>query len=802
MRALVLHGHFYQPPRENPWTGLVENEPSARPDHDWNERIHRECYRANAFARIFDSFGQVSRIVNNYSYLSFNLGPTLLSWMQEHDQIAYLRVIEADQISQKANNGHGNAIAQGYNHAILSLCTDRDRRTQIRWGLADFRHRFKREAEALWLPETAANDATLAALVDEGLRFVILAPNQAEAVRASDDQPWVDVSNNTIDPGVAYRWVHPDGSGRELSVFFYDGPIARSIAFEGVLNSSQAFIGRLSQGAVGEGRLVHIATDGESYGHHTLHGERALAHALLHEAELAGFRVTNYAAYLDDHRPTTEVRVKPGPEGEGTAWSCAHGVGRWTRDCGCENGARQGWNQAWRGPLRAALDLVRDEATRAFEAARDHLFVDPWVARDRYIELILDPKKDKAEWLLEVAPRALDVNERERALCLLEIQRFCQLMYTSCGWFFADISGIETVQVLKYVGRALDLMEDLGLESPRAAFMEAIGAARSNVPEWGSGAEVFERFVDPLRTTPSRVAAHLAISGLVEGLAEEQFLAGFQVRRSHTQRQRQGRVVRWTGRVELEELATGRRYDFGVASMHFGGVDFYCALRPYPGTERFQASAAKFWSNLRTASLPVLLRMAQQEFGPEEHGLQSVFPDGLQHISRLVFGDVVSRFAGEYVHLYETNERILAMLSEAGFELPPALRAAAEFTFSRRFDEAMGRAGGSKDPKAYEDAVAIAVEAEQRGYVFERAEAGLAFGALVAEGVAGAVAEPSPERSRAVTRLAQVGDLLGIAGQLGRAQELLYAAIESGIQLDDDVRDLSRALSLSIKEAS
>jgi len=801
MRPLVIHGHFYQPPRENPWTGMVDNEPSARPDHDWNERVHRECYRPNAFARVFDNFGRVSRIANNFAHMSFNVGPTLLDWMQENDPIAYLRVLEADRVSAKANRGHGNAIAQGYNHAILPLCNERDRRTQIRWGLADFRHRFGREAESMWLPETAANDATLAALLDEGLRYVILAPNQAERIRRPGDEQWTNVSSSEIDPGIAYRWLHPDGSGRELALFFYDGPIARSVAFEGVLASSQAFVGRLSQGANGEGRLVHIATDGESYGHHTKFGERALAHALLYEAPKAGFRVTNYGAYLEEHPPVIEAAIKPGPDGEGTSWSCAHGVGRWARDCGCETGARRGWNQAWRTPLRRALDIVRDEAARVFDESRDDLFIDPWSARDRYIELILDSTQDKGAWLAPLAPRPLNEAERERALSLLEIQRFCQLMYTSCGWFFADISGIESIQVMKYAARAMDLMEDLGLATPREAFMEALGEAQANVAEYGTGADLFARSVEPLRTTPSRVAAHLAISGLVNGSDADQTLAGFRVHASQTRKQRHGRVVRWTGRIELEDLATTRRHDFAVASMHLGGVDFYCALRPYPGNQRFQAATVKFWSSDRTASLPVLLRTAQQEFGPEEHGLQSVFPDGLQLISRLVFGDVVSRFAGEYVHLYETNERILAMLGEAGFELPAALRSAAEFTFSRRFDEAMQRAGGSRDAQAYEDAVAIAEEAERRGYGFDRTAAGAVFGHLVAEGVAGAVAEPAADRYRKVTRLAQMGVRLGLVDQLGRAQEILYAAIERGVTIDDDVRDLASALSLALSEA-
>ncbi len=797
MKALVVHGHFYQPPRENPWTGRLEHEPSAQPDHNWNERIHRECYRANAFARIFDHFGRVERIENNYAHLSFNFGPTLLSWMETHDPVTYQRVLDADRESAARHGGHGNAIAQGYNHAILPLCNDRDRRTQVRWGLADFRHRFGREAESLWLPETAVNDATLTVLVDEGLRYVILAPNQAGQVRAPGATVWRDVSNNEVDPGIAYRWMHPDGSGRSIAVFFYDGPIARSIAFEGVLTSSQALVARLAQGAGGDGRLVHIATDGESYGHHTHFGERALAHALLVEAPRAGFHVTNYGEFLDAHPPAMEVAVKAGPGGEGTAWSCAHGVGRWIRDCGCENGAQQGWNQAWRGPLRQALDIVRDAAAASFEASRGALFVDPWLARDHYIELVLDAGRSRRDWLRQHAPRALDRREQERALILLEIQRFCQLMYTSCGWFFADISGIETVQVMKYAGRVLDLMEQLGLESPRGAYLDRLLEARSNVAEWGTGAEVFTRFVEPLRTTPSRVAAHVAISGIVDDAAADEDVAGYRIHRSMTEQQRHGRVVLWTGRLELTETATGVRHDYAVAAMHFGDVDFYCALRPFPGNQRFTAASGRLWDTLRTASLPVMLRTAIHEFGPEEHGLQSVFPDGLQRISQLTFGDVVNRFAGEYVHLYETNMRILGLLSEAGFELPAALRAAAEFTFSHRFDEAIRSANGSAIAADYDEAVAIAEDAKRRGFVFDRTTAASILPRLVSDSIVSAVVEPTAERFRNTAQLARLALRLGLGAHLGRAQELLVDALSAGLERTPDVAALANILGLS-----
>ncbi|MEZ4309696.1 MAG: DUF3536 domain-containing protein, partial [Polyangiaceae bacterium] len=495
--SLVIHAHLYQPPRENPWTKTVSQEPSAAPFHDWNERIHAECYRANAFARVVDDFGRVIRIVNNYEKVSFNVGPTLLSWMEQHDPATYERILEADRRSAEAHGGHGNAIAQGYNHAILPLCNDRDRRTQVRWGLADFRHRFGRDAEALWLPETAIHSDTIGTLIDEGLRYVILSPHQAERVRFPDGRVR-DVSSGSIDPGIAYKVEHPDGSGRSIAAFFYDGPIARGIAFDGALRSSERLLDRLSAAAGGEGRLVHVATDGESYGHHTKFGDRTLAYALDVLAEKRGFHLTNYGEYLDAHPPTLLVDLKPGPGGEGTAWSCAHGVGRWYRHCGCQDGGQEGFTQAWRGPLRKALDLLRDEAARLFAATTGDLFSAPWVARDAYVEVLLDPSV-RDRWIRGHAARPLSERDRVRALMYLEMQHAALKMYTSCGWFFSDITGIETVQILKYAGKALDLIEELGLESPRDRFMAVLAQAESNYPELGNGAAALTRFVEPLR---------------------------------------------------------------------------------------------------------------------------------------------------------------------------------------------------------------------------------------------------------------------------------------------------------------
>jgi alpha-amylase/alpha-mannosidase (GH57 family) len=505
MTALIIHGHFYQPPRENPWTGLVDPEPDAYPFHDWNERIHAECYQPNSAVQVFNGDSDEGQLINNYALMSFDFGPTLLSWLHRHHPATHALIIAADAASAARQNGHGNAIAQAYNHAILPLCNERDRRTQVHWGLADFRHRFGRAPESMWLPETACNDAVLDLLIEEGMRFVILAPQQARRVRRSTDIPvcpennWTNVDANKLDTSIAYRYFHRDHSGRSLAVFFYDQNLARAIAFEKALTSGSSLVDRFAERQRELPGLINIATDGETYGHHHKFGDLCIAHALTVDAPARGFSVTNYGEYLDHHQPQFEVEIDNGPHGEGSSWSCQHGVGRWLRDCGCETGSEPGWNQAWRGPLRDALDFLRDEGSAAFENTRGELFIDPWAARDDAIALILDEMKSRELFLHEHAPRALTRDQQTRALLFLELQRNALLMYTSCAWFFNDISGIEPVQILKYAGRVIDLMNQLKLESPRSQFLEILSQAKSNRPELGSGADIFREQVEPLR---------------------------------------------------------------------------------------------------------------------------------------------------------------------------------------------------------------------------------------------------------------------------------------------------------------
>jgi len=460
MSALIIHGHFYQPPRENPWTGEIDPEPSAAPYHDWNERIHAECYAPN---------------VTNYPHISFNFGPTLLSWLASKHRDTYQKILDADKVSASTRAGHGNAIAQAYGHAILPLCNERDRLTQVLWGLADFRFRFGREPESLWLPETAANDQVLALLIEQGLRYVILAPNQGKGA---------------VDSSRPYRFSHPDRSGRSLAVFFYNGPLARAIAFERALASSKGLV-ELFIRAAQSGDLVNVATDGETYGHHFKFGDLCLSHALEVEAKQAGFWITNYAEYLDQHPPSLEVEIDNGPDGEGSSWSCAHGVGRWTRDCGCQTGGEPGWNQQWRQPLREALNFLRDDAAMKFQDVGGELLSDPWAARNQYIGVVLDPDYVREEFLKRHAARQLNSSDESRVWKLLEMQRSALLMFTSCGWFFSDLAGIETIQVMRYAARVVDLMSQLGLEPPVKQFLEMMAEARSNRAEKGNGAQIF-----------------------------------------------------------------------------------------------------------------------------------------------------------------------------------------------------------------------------------------------------------------------------------------------------------------------
>src|SRR5215472_4374911 len=514
MKYICIHGHFYQPPRENPSLEYVEQQDSAYPYHDWNERITAECYAPNAASRIMDADGRIARIVNNYGKISFNFGPTLLSWLEEKAPSVYQAVLEADRDSRLTSSGHGSAIAQAYNHMIMPLANSRDKRTQVLWGARDFEHRFGRLPEGMWLPETAVDLETLDLLCEQGMKFTILAPRQASRVRRIGSRSWKNVSGDRIDPTRPYLLKLP--SRRTIALFFYDGPISRAVAFEGLLDDGERFANRLVSGFSDERdwpQILHIATDGESYGHHHHFGEMALSYALEHIQTNGLAQITNYSEFLAKHPPTHEVEIF-----ENSSWSCAHGVERWRSNCGCNAGGHRDWNQEWRTPLRAALDWLRDVLAPRYEEATRPLLEDPWAARNDYVRVILDRSAENSERFLQQHSRApLDDKQKIKTWKLLELQRHAMLMYTSCGWFFDELSGIETLQVLQYAGRALQLAAEVfAYPHIESEFLARLAAAKSNIPEQGDGDQVYEKFVKPAMVDLPRLADHYAIRSVFE----------------------------------------------------------------------------------------------------------------------------------------------------------------------------------------------------------------------------------------------------------------------------------------------
>ena len=502
MINLIIHGHFYQPPRENAWSGEIELQRSAAPYHDWNERILHECYMPNSKAQIINDIGKIIDRVNNYEYLSFNFGPTLLHWIKTKHHDTYKKIIHADNISAKNNSGHGNAIAMCYNHMIMPLANYRDKITQIRWGLKDFEYHFKREPEGIWLPETACNMETIEALIDEGVKFIILDTGQAEKVKSPTGE-WIDVSNGSINPKIPYKCyseLHPD---RFITIFFYDGPISKAVAFDDVLKSSQNLLNKITQAidlAVKGEFVIDLATDGETFGHHKKFADRTLAYFIKSLVPENNINITNFGSFLANNPAVYEVQIKRGDNNEGTSWSCPHGVKRWKEDCGCGGGGD--WNQQWRKPLRDAMNWLRDELIAVFEKYGQNYFKDPWAARNSYIDLLLDnSSKNRRKFFSEHSTHKLGRDEKKIAYNLLEMQKFAMFMFTSCGWFFSEISGLEAVQILQYAAKAIEIGEYISGKGLENQFLEILSMARPNDKTYKTGADIWQKLVLPAKQT-------------------------------------------------------------------------------------------------------------------------------------------------------------------------------------------------------------------------------------------------------------------------------------------------------------
>jgi alpha-amylase/alpha-mannosidase (GH57 family) len=623
-KYMCIHGHFYQPPRENPWLEAVELQDSASPYHDWNERITAECYAPNAHSRLMGAENRIERIVNNYSRISFNFGPTLLSWMQEKAPDILAAIQQADAESQRHFSGHGSAIAQCYSHPIMPLANDRDKLTQVAWGVRDFEFRFHRAPEGMWLPECAVDLPTLDALAQFGIQFTILSPFQASKVRKLDGKEWKDVNGGRIDPKLPYRVELP--SGRSISVFFYDAPVAQAVAFENLLADGGRFADRLMGAYDGSGKtdqLVHIATDGESYGHHFRHGDMALAYALKVVQSKPAIHLTVYGEFLETHPPTHEVQLH-----QPSAWSCPHGVDRWRRDCGCNSGGHGDWNQAWREPLRNAMDWLRDELAPRYEERAGQLLKNPWVARDDYINVILDRSSDSvARFFGQHARRNLNEQEQVATLRMLESQRHAMLMYTSCGWFFDELSGLETVQVIDYAARALQAAQDTWNENLENGFTEKLSSAKSNIPDHADGRVIYEKFVKPAIVTRETVGAHYAISSIFESYPEDARLYAFTFHQEDRQMFSAGPVRAALGRarVTFETTRASDSIEYGV--IYMGSHNLNCWVRLNGHGEPLAALAAAIHEAIDRSDFPQVVRLMDSHFGQSQYSIKNLFRD-------------------------------------------------------------------------------------------------------------------------------------------------------------------------------
>ncbi|UCG11774.1 MAG: DUF3536 domain-containing protein [Deltaproteobacteria bacterium] len=685
-RYICIHGHFYQPPRENPWLETIELQDSAYPYHDWNERITAEAYSPNATSRILDGKGWIVDIVNNYTKMSFNFGPTLLGWMEVNAPELYESVLEADRAAQARFSGHGSALAQAYNHMILPLANRRDKYTQILWGIRDFETRFGRAPEGMWLPETGVDLESLDLMAELGIRFTILAPHQARRVRPLSEDGWRELSGASIDTTMAYTLELP--SGRNISLFFYDGSVSRAVAFEGLLSNGDSFAQRLldrfSESSL-PAQLVHLATDGETYGHHHRFGDMALAYATNYIESKNLARLTNYGEYLANYPPTHEVLVI-----DDTSWSCAHGVERWRSDCGCNSGGRPGWNQSWRTPLRKALDWLRDQLEIPFEQSAGLFLKDPWEARNEYIRVIMDRSSESVEeFFRDHAVRPLNEMEKTEVLKLLELQRHAMLMYTSCGWFFDDLSGIETIQIIQYAGRAVQLAEQMFGEGIEQGFVERLAEAKSNNVEYGDGHLIYKRFVKSAMVDLAKVGAHYAVSSLFEDYPERTQISCYTVDREDYRSLEAGRAKLALGRIKVTTEITRESANTVFCVLHFGDHNLKGGVREYSEEDGYEKLVQEATEAFNKGDLTETIRIMDHYFEASTYSIQTLFRDEQRKILDIILASTLADAEANYRRHYEYNAPLLRFLKDSDTPPPRALYTAAEFVLNVSLQRAL-----------------------------------------------------------------------------------------------------------------
>lgn len=776
-KFLTIHGHFYQPPRENPWLEAIELQDSALPFHDWNERICKECYNPNSVSRIVDNKNQILDIVNNYQYMSFNFGPTLLSWMEEFAPLTYERIIKADIDSISEHSGHGNALAQVYNHMIMPLANAHDKETQVKWGIRDFEYRFGRKPEGIWLAETAVDDATLKVLVDNGIKFTILSPYQALKIRKTGDKEWQDVSWGNIDPARSYKYTLKGDSKKSIALFFYDGAISKSVAFDELLKDGNRFIKRLKEG-VSETRnypqLVNIATDGESYGHHTKFGDMALSYVLKIKAEDEGFKITNYAEYLDKYESDYEVDIK-----QASSWSCFHGVGRWKEDCGCSTGGHPGWNQKWREPLRNALDYLRDELAKVFEAEGPKYFNDnPWAIRNKYIDVILDRNYVTIrKFQKENFKPDLTEEQKVKGMELLEIQRQAMLMYTSCGWFFSEISGIETVQIMKYAARAMQLAARFTNEDFETHFKDILSQAKSNIAEFGTGKDIYERFVKPSVVTAKQIACLWAISSLYQDFEDEEDVYCYTVKRHSYQKVQKGSSNFLVGHIEISSKVTLQKADLMFALMQYAGGDFHCAIKEFSNDAEFNELQATLIKTFALNPITEIIRTLDEKFGKEYFTLKDIFIEERKKILQILLKDQLEKFGNTYKEMYDQGKGSIYHMQNLGLEIPKEFKISAEYALSHRYNDLLAGSDGFVEAPIVQQIKDINFEAKRMNITIDKTPSNKNFAKRIITNLNRLTKSFEIQQADTIIELFEIVEKLDLQIDISEAQNIYYNKI-------------------------
>jgi alpha-amylase/alpha-mannosidase (GH57 family) len=670
-KYICIHGHFYQPPRENAWLEVIEVQDSAHPYHDWNERISAECYGPNTASRILNEKGAITDIVNNYSRISFNFGPTLLSWMEQNDRESYDAILEADHISQTAFGGHGSALAQVYNHMIMPLANSQDKETQVIWGIRDFVHRFNRMPEGMWLAETAVDTESLELLAKHDIKFTVLAPRQAKAFRKIGETQWISADKG-IDTRRPYVCNLP--SGRSIVLFFYDGDISQGVAFSGLLNDGRKLADRLLNAldkSSAEPQLCHIATDGETYGHHHKHGDMALAFCLNFIEKNSKVKLTNYAHFLSLHEPTYEAQIH-----EQSSWSCVHGIERWRNDCGCNTGGKPSWHQRWRKPLRETLDWLRDELTVLFQQEGE-IFKDPWLARNEYINVILRRNDETIRKFMR--DHCSHTVEAPQVLRVMEVQRNAMLMYTSCGWFFDEVSGIETTQIMQYACRAMQLVSQISEVNLELEFRRRLEDIPSNVPTLTNASNIYTKFVLPARINLQRVGMHYAVASIFEEDMESFPVFNYTTANEIFVRKEAGEQKLVLGVTKVRSNVTRSEKKFAFAVIYMGKHNIIGNISLDMEDEKFSSMQVRMIAAFEEARLGDVIGLMQTYFGPEKYTIWQLFQDEKRKVFNFITYQSMLDLEDSLRRIYNRDYPLVMALANNGIPIPNAYKTSFEY---------------------------------------------------------------------------------------------------------------------------